>query len=116
MENLKAARIRKHLTQEQLGMLVNVQKSAISKYERGAIQPSKEILLKLSEVLDVSIDYLLGREPSPDTGTATTVTDEDVKVALFGGDGVVTDEMWDEVTSFVEFVKQKHKKEKKESL
>ena len=109
MENLKAARIRKHLTQEQLGALVNVQKSAISKYERGAIQPSKEVLLKLSEVLDVSVDYLLGitdeKKPSAETST------EDVKVALFGGDGEVTDEMWDEVTSFVEFVKQKHKKD-----
>ena len=39
------------------------------------------------------------------------VSAEDVKVALFGGAGEVTDEMWDEVTSFVEYVKQKHKKD-----
>jgi transcriptional regulator with XRE-family HTH domain len=61
MYNLKAARIAKNMTQEELGKKVNVQKSAISKYERGEIQPSHDVLIKLSEVLDVTIDYLFGR-------------------------------------------------------
>ena len=48
---------------------------------------------------------------SPKRKSSVDASTEDVKVALFGGDGEVTDEMWDEVTSFVEFVKQKHKKD-----
>ncbi len=63
MNNLKSARNAKGLSQGALGEKVNVQKSAISKYERGDIQPSQDVLIKLAEVLDVSIDYLLGREP-----------------------------------------------------
>ena len=37
---------------------------------------------------------------------------EDIaKVALFGGDKEVTDEMWDEVKNYVEYIKQKHSKD-----
>lgn len=63
IKNLKTARINKGLTQEELGIKVNVQKSAISKYERGDIQPSQEVLVKMADVLDVTVDYLLGRVP-----------------------------------------------------
>ncbi len=46
-------------------------------------------------------------------GSRTTVSSEngisenEIKVALFGGDGEVTEEMWQEVKRFVEFVKHK---------
>ena len=39
-----------------------------------------------------------------------SVTEDDIKVALFGGSGEVTDEMWQEVKNFAEFVKNKNKK------
>lgn len=110
MENLKNARKLKNLTQEQLGELVNVQKSAISKYERGAIQPSQDILIRISEVLCVSVDYLLGKIETPNP-KPSIISEEDIKVALFDGDKDVTDEMWEEVKSFARFVKQKHKKD-----
>jgi len=37
------------------------------------------------------------------------VTDDDLKVALFGGDKDVTDEMWQEVLNFAEFLKNRKK-------
>lgn len=49
-------------------------------------------------------------------GSKTTVSaeippsEQEIKVALFGGDQEVTDEMWEEVKRFVEFIK--HKKDK----
>ncbi len=77
MENLRLARKAKHLTQEDLGKLVNVQKAAISKYEKGYIQPSQEILIKLSEVLDVSTDYLIGNSRSSnDTNPPLTLNEK----------------------------------------
>ena len=54
-------------------------------------------------------DYLMGWEES-----ATPFPDDQeeiAKVALFGGDGEVTDEMWNEVKGFVEFIKDKRKRE-----
>ena len=60
MENLRLLRKEKGYTCESLGAIVGVQKSAMSKYERGEIQPSQEVLLKLAETLDTTTDYLLG--------------------------------------------------------
>ena len=48
----------------------------------------------------MSVNYLLGRDED---------VERDLKVALFGGDGEVTDEMWEEVKNFAEFVKAKNK-------
>ena len=62
MDNLKRLRKEKGYTCESLGLLVGVQKSAMSKYERGEIQPSKQVLLNISEVLGCSVDFLLGRD------------------------------------------------------
>ena len=60
--------------------------------------------MRLADYFGVTTDYLLGRSSGDYS---------DVKVALFGGDGEVTDEMWDEVKNFAEYVKNKYLKEKK---
>ena len=62
MDNLKRLRKEKGYTCESLGILVGVKKSAMSKYERGEIQPSKQVLLRISEVLGCSVDYLFEKE------------------------------------------------------
>lgn len=62
---------------------------------------------KLADFFGVSIDYLLGRE---EKSSVSGTTENDFKVALFGGDGEVTDEMWDEVKQFAEYIKAKYKK------
>lgn len=49
------------LTQEELGKKINLVKSNISMYEKGNRIPNVEILEQMSELFDVSIDYLLGR-------------------------------------------------------
>ena len=60
MKNLRVRRKEKGYTCESLGKLINIQRSAVSKYERGEIQPSKETLVKLAHILDCTTDYLLG--------------------------------------------------------
>jgi len=66
MENLRRLRKEKGYTCESLGLLAGVKKSAMSKYERGEIQPSKQVLLNISEALGCSVDYLLERTGSPE--------------------------------------------------
>ena len=51
------------LTMKELGEKVDAAESTISQYETGKRQPDNETLLKLGEVLDVSVGYLLGVEP-----------------------------------------------------
>ena len=60
-ERLKQLRLEKHLRQDQVARLVNVEKSSISMYENGLRQPSYQTLVRLATVFNVSTDYLLGR-------------------------------------------------------
>lgn len=53
-EKIKAARIRKGYTQEELGKLIGVQKSAVAKYEKGrVVNIKRSVLAKISKVLDI---------------------------------------------------------------
>lgn len=53
-EKIKAARIRKGYTQEELGNMIGVQKSAVAKYESGrVVNIKRSTLKKLSEVLGI---------------------------------------------------------------
>lgn len=59
---IKELRTEAGMTQEELGMLLNVQNAAVSKYESGKVPLTGETLLKLSKIFNVSTDYLLGTE------------------------------------------------------
>ena len=64
MNRVKELRKQKHITQEELGKVLDIQKAAISKYENGRAEPSTEVLKKMSAYFGVSIDYLLGNSTS----------------------------------------------------
>jgi len=48
------------LSQKELAERLNLKSSAISKYEKGLSQPSIPTLIKIAEIFNVSVDYLLG--------------------------------------------------------
>lgn len=59
-QRIKNARIAKDLTQEQLGELIGVQKSAIAKYESGrVVNIKRSTLKKLSDILDIRPSELI---------------------------------------------------------
>lgn len=62
MKMLRVARKSKGLTMKELGEKVGVSESAISQYETGKREADFETILKIGEVLDCSIDYLLRGE------------------------------------------------------
>ena len=53
-------------TQADMAELLGVGRTTYTKYERGDIRLSAEVLEKLAQVFDVSVDYILGREDSED--------------------------------------------------
>lgn len=59
--NLKKIRQDNDLTQEELAKKINTSRSNIANYENDKNMPSIDILEKLSEILNCSIDYLLGK-------------------------------------------------------
>lgn len=72
---------------------------------------------KIATYFDVSVGYLLGEEENkkaPAESGKRSVSDDEIKFALFGGDGEITDAMYDEVKRFAAFVKQREAEKKKE--
>lgn len=61
MNIFKELRKQKGLTQIELAKLVNVQQTTVSKWEVGRAVPDYPVLLKLAELYDVTVDFLLGR-------------------------------------------------------
>lgn len=49
------------------------------------------------------------KDPQPEE--RPEVTEDDIKFALFGGAGEITDEMFEEVKKFAKFVKQQHEEQ-----
>lgn len=65
MIRLKESRSSIGYSQQKLAEKIGVSRSTIAMWETGGSQPDNEALVKLSSVLDVSIDYLLGRTSTP---------------------------------------------------
>ncbi|MEM8569175.1 MAG: helix-turn-helix transcriptional regulator [Bacteroidota bacterium] len=58
-ENLKKYRTAKGISQDELAKRIGSHAVQFSRYERGLSAPSIEVVQKISEVLDVSIDELV---------------------------------------------------------
>lgn len=59
MNRIRQLREARGMTQQELGKILNVQGAAISKYESGKIPLTVDTINKLTDVFEVSIDYLL---------------------------------------------------------
>ena len=64
--NIKAAREKHGLTQQECADLFDVKLRAWQTYEQGVSEPKFEVLCKIADLFGVTTDYLLGREPAPD--------------------------------------------------
>lgn len=66
-DRIAALRRAAGMNQNQLAQKLNVSPSAIGMYERGCRCPSIDILISLSQLFDVSLDYLLTGMEYPDS-------------------------------------------------
>jgi transcriptional regulator with XRE-family HTH domain len=60
-DRLSVLRKLKKLSQADLAEKIGVHTNVIGRYERGLAKPSIELATKLSDVLEVSLDYLVGK-------------------------------------------------------
>lgn len=80
MERLKQLREAKGLTQLRLAMELNVSQETISGYEIGKAVPPAEMLIKLADALDSSVDYILGRTDTKCTLRASELNEQEAEM------------------------------------
>ncbi|WP_160663970.1 helix-turn-helix transcriptional regulator [Colidextribacter sp. OB.20] len=68
---------------------------------------------KIADYFNVSVDRVLGKEKAPIQEGERQPSDDEIKFALFGGGGEITDAMFDEVKNFAAYVKQREEEKKK---
>jgi transcriptional regulator with XRE-family HTH domain len=73
-DRLKTLRENKGYTHQELADLLNVGSAQIWRYEVGKTAPSADVLARIAQVFDVSVDYLLN------------LTDEPLPPAVLEGD------------------------------
>ena len=66
-KNLRGIREDKDIKQKDIAKYLNVSQNTYSQYETGVISLTAEILIKLADYYNVSIDYLLDRTNNPMT-------------------------------------------------
>ncbi|MDD7049922.1 MAG: helix-turn-helix transcriptional regulator [Lachnospiraceae bacterium] len=59
-ENLKRLRKEKGFSQEELAAKLNIVRQTISKWEKGLSVPDAQLLIRLSEILEIPVATLLG--------------------------------------------------------
>lgn len=59
-ERLKELRKQAHLTQVELASKLGIVQSSYADWERGKKRPTQDNLVKIAQVLNVSVDYLVG--------------------------------------------------------
>ncbi len=60
-QNLMLIRKQKKLSQADLGKIIGTSGDVIGRYERGDITPSVDVVAKIADALDVSVDYIIGK-------------------------------------------------------
>lgn len=112
----KEERKRKGLTQEQLADKFFLNKSSISRYEKGTQTPEMPTLQKIADFFEVSTDYLLGRtdernlqieKPKLDEGI-TTINAKKINV-----DEDLPDEAIDKINEYIKMVEMMYKNKDK---
>lgn len=61
-KRLRKMRMKRNLTQQNMADAINVALRSYQCYETGTRTPSYDLLVRIADTLDVSIDYLLGRD------------------------------------------------------
>ena len=106
MNRIKFLREELHMTQQELADKLDGAKSTVAMYEKGDRKPSMDVLLKLSEIFDCSIDYILGKSDIRDP------EDKEFRFAYHKETEGMTDEEIKDALRFYKEMKNKIKGEK----
>lgn len=112
-KRIESERIRLGLNQIELAKKLNLSSSAsISQYESGDRIPSDDIKLKMCEIFNCSLDYLMGKSEKRNPEKADL---DKLQIGLSTKDySNITDEQLKQIEDSAKFVLKDNKKDKKE--
>lgn len=86
----------------------------IGKWGKNGRLPTYNRMKMVADYFGITVEDLTGeaKEKAPTPTGERTPNIENAKIALFGGDGEVTDEMWQEALFAAELIKERHRRKK----
>lgn len=115
MNRIKMLREEFNYTQQELADKLECSKSVIGLYESETRKPSMEVLIKLSEIFNCSIDYILGKS---DIRNPEKVQDDPLGLAKIGFsmDNYTppTDTQREQIKGLLEVILKDNKKDKED--
>lgn len=110
MNRIKELRIEKGLLQSDVAKYINKSERMVGFYENGKRDPNTDTLIKLSELLDASVDYILGKS---DIRNPEGQTDNVLNEAMIGMSKSdyekLTETQKKQIRDFALFVKNQNK-------
>ena len=101
------------IPKEQFYKESGISSATMSQWRKRIYSPSSAAIKKIEEYLGLVFSIEQKEKAPADTGKRS-ISDDEIKFALFGGDGEITDAMYDEVRNFAAYVKQREANKKKE--
>jgi transcriptional regulator with XRE-family HTH domain len=97
-ENLKKWRASKNISQEELSGKIGIHPVQLSRYERGQTTPSIDVVQKIAEALDISIDELVNG--SLNKNADSNISDREL-LSMFKKVQLLNDKQKDTVMDFL---------------
>ncbi len=98
-------------SQQALAAALGVAQSTIANWEGGRREPGYALAVRLADLLQVSLDYLLGRSDQPSGGV---VTQAQVRAAVWDERSnlapEVEDELWEDVREYARYRLQHYRR------
>lgn len=115
---LKLLREEKELMQKEVASILNITTSAYGFYEQGKRVPTPEVLSKLSDLFEVSVDYLLGKTDVRTYNTSLNEVNDKLEnnglktLAAHFDEEEFTEDDLDDIENFIKFIVSKKKSNK----
>ena len=112
---LKELRLERKINQSELGEIIGISPSTVGMYERDQRFPDKDILSKIADYFEVSVDYLLGRTNERNLNKEKPKLDPGIKTIAAHRINInedLPDEAIAKINDFIRMVENDYKNEK----
>lgn len=103
-----------HKSPSAVALEIGIAKPTVSRWKSGS-KPNQATIIKVADYFGVPYSELTQEETekAPTAEGERHIDDEDIKFALFGGGGEITDAMYEEVKRFARMVRLREEAEKR---